>query len=254
MGITSETDPRVPDQSKQLNQWVNTNSVATFALVYDYNNSGYYIDLNATSRMNYAIFDNAYSYGWFQSPIFYDANNNGYYVDPNGVSRMNSIASNSISTESINVGGGRLLASQDQGTVTLNGNLLIFNGWLSVTGTKNFVIDHPLKDNYQLVHASLEGPEAGVYYRGTARLSNGKAKVTLPDYFDALTRDGETTILLTARGNTPFLLSYDEFDEKSFVVHGTKPGGEFDWEAKAVRADIPPLEIERQNVKLKGEK
>ncbi len=115
-----------------------------------------------------------------------------------------------------------------------------------IATVKNFVIDHPLKDGYQLVHSSLEGPEIGVFYRGTAKLVNGRAIVALPDYFDALTRDHTATVLLTAKGDAPFLLSYDRFDEKSFVVHSTKADGEFDWEVKAIRADVAPLEIERK--------
>ena len=56
---------------------------------YDYSNTGYYMVPRATSRMNYGIYDNLYSYGWMQSPIFYDANNNGYYVDPASTSNFN---------------------------------------------------------------------------------------------------------------------------------------------------------------------
>ena len=42
-----------------------------------------------------------------------------------------------------------------------------------------------------------EGPEAGVYYRGTAQLKNGVATVKLPSYFEALTRKEGRTISLT---------------------------------------------------------
>ncbi|MDP1845196.1 MAG: tail fiber domain-containing protein [Candidatus Moranbacteria bacterium] len=59
--------------------------------VYDWNNGGYYIDPNGTSRFNYTVNDNVYSYGWMQAPIYYDQQNNGYYVDPNGSSRMNQL-------------------------------------------------------------------------------------------------------------------------------------------------------------------
>jgi hypothetical protein len=53
---------------------------------------------------------------------------------------------------------------------------------------KTFVIDHPIhKDNY-LVHACLEGPEAGIYYRGTSIIPPTKnyVEITLPDYVEAL--------------------------------------------------------------------
>ncbi|MCM2282866.1 MAG: hypothetical protein NDI61_13585 [Bdellovibrionaceae bacterium] len=69
--------------------------------------------------------------------------------------------------------------------------------------------------------------------------------VELPAYYDALTRDGSATVLLTAKGPRPYLLSYDGFNEKSFRVHGTEPSGEFDWEVKAVRADVPALRVEQ---------
>ncbi len=120
-----------------------------------------------------------------------------------------------------------------------------YNVNLYVDGTKSFRIDHPVHpQEMELVHACLEGPEAGIYYRGSGQLIEGKAKITLPGYFDALARDNTTTIILTAKGPTPYLLSYDSFDERSFIVHGTVPDGEFDWELKAVRGDVEPLQVE----------
>jgi hypothetical protein len=61
----------------------------------------------------------------------------------------------------------------------------------STTGTKTFVIDHPLDDAKYLIHACLEGPEAGVYYRGTAFISptDKYVELTLPAYVDSLARD-----------------------------------------------------------------
>ncbi len=148
------------------------------------------------------------------------------------------------------------LGAQFPYNVRITGNKLYFNGspLASTNGRsstltaaiKNFVIDHPLKPGYDLAHSSLEGPEIGVFYRGSGRLRGGRATVTLPNYFDALTRDHTATVLLTAKGETPFPLSYDEFNEKSFVAHGAKADGEFDWEVKATRADVPALEIERK--------
>jgi hypothetical protein len=61
-------------------------------VVYDRENSGYYLDLNNTSRINYGVFDNVYAYGWMQAPIFYDANNTGYYVNPDGGSNLSGLS------------------------------------------------------------------------------------------------------------------------------------------------------------------
>lgn len=50
--------------------------------------------------------------------------------------------------------------------------------------SKSFVITHPLDESKYLVHTCLEGPEVGVYYRGTAEIAAGEtsARVELPKY------------------------------------------------------------------------
>ena len=55
---------------------------------------------------------------------------------------------------------------------------------------KTFVINHPLIEEKFLVHACLEGPEAGVYYRGTSEIKEDrKVVIQLPEYVDALAHD-----------------------------------------------------------------
>jgi hypothetical protein len=80
--------------------WNPINSVGniTSTSFTDANNGGYYVDPNNTSRLNYGVYDNLYSYGWMQSPIYYDANNTGFYLDPNGTSRLNSLTLRDQST------------------------------------------------------------------------------------------------------------------------------------------------------------
>ena len=134
-----------------------------------------------------------------------------------------------------------------KGYVQINGTLgadALITQTLQTNGNKKFVIPHPSKPGYQLAHACLEGPESAVYYRGEGRLSDGRATVRLPDFFESLTRKESRTVMLTARGREPFLLSYEDIDRGAFRVNGTKADGEFAWEVKAVRADIGPLEIE----------
>jgi len=74
-------------------------------IFYDQNNTGYYVDPASTSRLNYGVYDNLYSYGWMQSPIFYDANNTGYYVDPASTSKFNTINLGGVSKSSWPSGG-----------------------------------------------------------------------------------------------------------------------------------------------------
>jgi hypothetical protein len=129
------------------------------------------------------------------------------------------------------------------GGLTVRQNAIV-RGNLSVHGTKNFVTPHPSNPGADLIHACLEGPENGVYYRGEAELEGGHAVVTLPNYFEALTRTEGRTVHLTAKGREPFLLSYEDVVDGRFTVHGTKPDGRFSWEVRAVRADLEPLEPE----------
>ena len=109
---------------------------------------------------------------------------------------------------------------------------------------KYFLIEHPTKPGHRLAHSCLEGPEIGVYYRGTAELTDGEATVELPPYFEALTRREGRTVQLTAIGREPFRLSYEEVRDGRFQVYGSKPRGRFAWEVRAVRADVDELEVE----------
>jgi hypothetical protein len=61
----------------------------------------------------------------------------------------------------------------------------------NTNAAKTFVIDHPTDSNKYLVHACLEGPETGVYYRGTGIIPSTKnyVEITLPDYVEALARE-----------------------------------------------------------------
>jgi hypothetical protein len=124
--------------------------------------------------------------------------------------------------------------------------------WHASSGVyKTFVIDHPLApDARYLLHATLEGPEGAVYYRGSGRLHQGRAEVLLPSYFEALTRPEGRTVLLTAVDGWDRLAVESRGGARvadgRFVVVSDNPHSEqaFDWEVKAVRVDGPPLQVE----------
>lgn len=159
-----------------------------------------------------------------------------------GSSWVTTLAANISYQNSVNTGDGKVVI-----TPAASGKTALYvEGVMGVTGSKNFIIPHPSKPGMKLVHSSLEGPEIGVYYRGEAQLDNGQAVITLPDYFEALTRDEDRTIQLTAKGKTPFFLSSTVVVDGKFTVYGTELDGEFFWEVKAVRKDIPPLVVEKE--------
>lgn len=141
----------------------------------------------------------------------------------------------------INLGG--------SGNTSITGNLNVTG---SITGaSKNFKIDDPLDPEHKyLFHSSLEGPEIAVFYRGEGELQNGQAVVTLPAYFEKLTRKENRTVLLTNidGGDTLWVATQDgaQVKDGTFVVRSFNSGSsqKFNWEVKAVRADVAPLEVE----------
>jgi hypothetical protein len=72
------------------------------------------------------------------------------------------------------------------------------NGNLRAT-TKSFDIPHPTKEGMRLVYGVLEGPEHGVYHRGTID-GKGNLLIELPDYWSELVNE-DYTVTLTPHGN-----------------------------------------------------
>jgi hypothetical protein len=62
--------------------------------------------------------------------------------------------------------------------------------------TKSFIIKHPTRDGYRLCYASLEGPENGVYVRG----STDQTIIDLPDYWVGLVDEQTITVNITPIG------------------------------------------------------
>jgi hypothetical protein len=108
--------------------------------------------------------------------------------------------------------------------------------------SKTFVIDHPIHPNKYLVHACLEGPEAGVYYRGKGEIVNGTSvDVQLPAYVGALCPGTDFTVQLTPIYDGTIrtsMLYASEVDPgtNSFRVYGEN--GRFNWLVHGKRFDI----------------
>lgn len=112
------------------------------------------------------------------------------------------------------------------------------NGRLGSSGTKSFMIDHPLDpENKFLYHYSTESPEVLNSYSGTITLgANGESWVELPDYFNAINIDPRYQ--LTAIGApAPMLHVASEINDNEFLIAGGQPGMRVSWEVKAKRND-----------------
>jgi hypothetical protein len=97
-----------------------------------------------------------------------------------------------------------------------------------------------LDSNKYLVHACLEGPEAGVYYRGSGEITEGNwdTTITLPDYTSALAT--AFTVHLTPIYNPKYgsvLVSATRVVNGQFTVHAAAPC-EFDWLVYGKRGNV----------------
>ena len=113
---------------------------------------------------------------------------------------------------------------------------------------KTFVIDHPVQNDKYLVHACLEGPEAGVYYRGQSEIVNGESvEVVLPEYVKSFS---DFTVQLSPVYNgTKRILHTSRVENGSFTVYGKN--GKFVWLVHCLRNAIQ-VEIDKDQVEIKG--
>ncbi|MGM0556328.1 MAG: hypothetical protein ACQEVA_08100 [Myxococcota bacterium] len=73
-------------------------------------------------------------------------------------------------------------------------------GDTGASGTKNFIQPHSEDPTKQIRYTSLEGGETGVYTRGSARTTNGRAVIDLPEHFRVVASPKELTTNLTLKG------------------------------------------------------
>lgn len=147
--------------------------------------------------------------------------------------------------------GGVLTLRDDSGnvTVTLDGA----TGVIAKSGVNGFLIDHPTVANAEIFYASIEGPEAGMYMRGTGRLADGVAKVDLPEHFSAVARKETVTVQITPTSTKTSGLVVTDKTTQGFVVEelGQEFGEtSFDWLVMAERGDIDPIQVVRSKFRL----
>ena len=124
---------------------------------------------------------------------------------------------------------------------------------ITYDNTKTFVIDHPTKSDSYLVHACLEGPEAGVYYRGEAKVGNNKSvTVQLPDYVSALASNFsiQITPIYTDDTDGSIVYSTSRVKGNAFTVHGKN--GSFYWLVYAQRGKVE-VEPKKSDVQVGGD-
>ncbi|MEL7533239.1 MAG: hypothetical protein AAFN10_18145 [Bacteroidota bacterium] len=114
---------------------------------------------------------------------------------------------------------------------------------------KNFVMDHPLDPNKEIVYACIEGPEAAAYERGTIQLVNGEAEVNFSESFSLLANPSTMTFVLTPRSASSMGLAAIEATATGFKIKELQQGNgsyEVDWEVKAVRNGFEDYQVIRE--------
>ena len=117
-----------------------------------------------------------------------------------------------------------------------------FVGNINPQSWKGFDIKHPNKLNHRLRHICLEGPEAGIYYRG--RLT-GKNTIEIPSYWDGLIDVDSITVTLTQIGSSQDLIVESiDWGKVVKVKSGNGTGIDCYYVIQAARIDGEPLIVE----------
>jgi hypothetical protein len=209
-----------------------------------------------------------YLYGWAgdnnKSVLYMNSAGNWHiYCDGSAFHMVTpgtmNVTGNITSTGNITAAG-RLMGAEVNSGVRLHtssGNKLTFNFvnpnlqmYIDDNFIKNFVINHPVDSRRYLVHGCLEGPEAGVYYRGKGRLTGSSVEIELPSYFTALVDEDSATVqitpIMTAQGATPLAAS-EVLNGRFTVARAGSPSEHeqpFHWRVEATRKDVDSLLVE----------
>jgi hypothetical protein len=136
------------------------------------------------------------------------------------------------------------------------GGVHISNGNLTVTGTKNFKIDHPLDpENKYLHHAAIESSEVLNIYSGNVTTDeNGEAVVSLPEWFEAINQDFRYQ--LTVVGQFAQAIVASKIKDNRFQIKTNAAQVEVSWQVTGIRSDAAmrkhPFKVEEN--KLESER
>ena len=121
------------------------------------------------------------------------------------------------------------------------------SGNIVKTGTVSFVEPHPSDASKVIQYASLEGPEAGTYFRGRGKFQNGTAVINVPEYFRMVTDSEGLSIQVTPIGAMA-TVAVMQIDLDRIVVNGSR-NVEFFYTVNGVRRSERNFQPIRNNDK-----
>jgi hypothetical protein len=111
----------------------------------------------------------------------------------------------------------------------------VFSGTtIGAVGTKHFLDPHPTDPKLVISYISLEGPEAGTYFRGRAKFQNGMARISVPEHFRFVTDPEGLTVQITPIGAMASF-AVMKMDLNEIVVQASR-NVEFSYLVQGVRA------------------
>lgn len=155
-----------------------------------------------------------------------------YTRGPNGNTNI------SLNNLAANVNHGYLTVNDAQGVDQAGAYVNASGQGVLFADIKNFRTEHPSLKDHEIVYASLEGPEAAAYLRGTGSLKDGSAEIDFPEHFQFIISSHSMTIMLTPLSSASKGLSVTRKSISGFTVRELWDGEgnyNFDWEVKAVR-------------------
>jgi len=112
-------------------------------------------------------------------------------------------------------------------------------------GAKFFVQPNPDDPSKEIRFVSLGGNESGTYFRGSARLSNGRAIIDVPEEFRLVSETERLTVQVTAMGANAGLW-VESKDLHRIVVVGNG-NVDFDYFVNGVRRGFADIQLTREN-------
>jgi len=119
---------------------------------------------------------------------------------------------------------------------------------------KNFRMANPADENTEIWYASLEGPEAAAYIRGTGRLTNGRSEIRFEDHFSNVINSQGMTVQLTPLSAESKGLAVIEKNPDGMIVselYNGKGNYDFDFVVMAVRRGHEDYRVIRPASKAK---
>jgi hypothetical protein len=144
--------------------------------------------------------------------------------------------------------GGQMVIADQNGVAHAGFQMQPAGTGIMFADVKNFVANNPDDPKTQLYYACVEGPEAAMYCRGTARLDVGHATVQLPRHFAVMAAAQGITVQITPLSADCMGIAVTRKSTDSFEVTELFKGQntcDFDWEVKAIRKGYEDYQVIR---------